>query len=113
MKTKSLKIAGPVLNELYEFFQNEMFPDYQNNTDNMFIMCFEQFYFRNNSTQLNMIVVKSKGSYVMVDIIGAAGSQGFLGMTWGSEKGFSRKMYKKVEDLCNEKGWRFLEEDNY
>jgi hypothetical protein len=111
MKKMSVRILGPSLEELFEFFQKEMIPDYQNNTDNMFILCFEQFYFRNNSSQMNMVVVKKKSSYLFLDIIGAAGGQGLFGMTWGSERGFSRKMRKKIDGLCNEKGWKIIDEE--
>jgi len=77
---------------------------YENTSYDMTILAKEEFYFRNKSTQMNMIVLKSIEDFVIVEIIGGAGGSGLLKINFGSQKSFINKVIKLLYALSDERG---------
>lgn len=60
MEISKLKITGSTLDKLVNHLLEVSTFKYKNLTGDMAVLATENFYFRNNSTQLNMIVIKKK-----------------------------------------------------
>ena len=77
---------------------------YENTSYDMTILAKEEFYFRNKSTQMNMIVLKSIEDFVIVEIIGGAGGSGLFNINLGSQKSFINTVIKLLYAISDEMG---------
>ena len=102
MKIIKFKLGCSDLDRTIDYLINNLQFDYENHSTDMSILASEDYYLRNNSTQLNMIVAKKENSYIMVDIIGGAGGSGFLNISWWSEKGYTNKVKKVLNKYVDE-----------
>lgn len=100
MRKTQYKIYSSDLNELQNEVLSFIKPEYIKSDDNFFVVGDEQYYFRTNSTQLNMIIANFKNSIIEIDIIGAAGGSGLLNLTWGSESEFIKVVEKRLKNYC-------------
>jgi hypothetical protein len=105
MNVQKLKITGIDKSEILEHLKGQLSFDYENHSTDMSVLATEDYYMRNNSTQLNMIIAKVKDSCIYLDIIGSAGGTGFLNINFWSEKGYVKKVLKILE--------KHREEHNY
>jgi hypothetical protein len=104
MRILKLKLGCSDLDTTIDFLINNLKFDYENHSTDMSILASEEFYFRNLSTQLNMIIARKEKSHILIDIIGGAGGSGILNINWWSEKGYTnrvRKVLKKYVDEFN------------
>ena len=101
MEIGKMKIYQAKLNNLTEYLTTVNSYKYKNETNELTILATENFYFRNNSTQLNMVVIKQLGEDIIIDVIGAAGGTGLFNITWGSQKGFIKETQKIIEEFCS------------
>jgi hypothetical protein len=105
MKILKLKVGTTDLDSMKVYIIKNFEFQYENHSADMTILATEDFYFRNNSTQLNMIVAKREESALLIDVIGGAGGAGLLNINWWSEKSYTGKVnnllqkYAKVNDL--------------
>ena len=103
MKIVKLKLGTSDLDKTVDYLIQNLQFDYENHSSGMSILAFEDYYFRNNSAQLNMIIAKKENSCIIIDIIGGAGGSGLLNINWWSEKGYTNKvkkiMYKYIEEF--------------
>jgi len=76
MKILKLKLGCSDLDKTIDYLITNLKFDYENHNTDMSILASEEFWFK--STQLNMIIAKKEKSYILIDIIGAAGSTGIL-----------------------------------
>jgi hypothetical protein len=104
MKIAKLKTIAKNKDELIQFLGDSISPDYENIQSNMTVFVKENFYFRNNSTQLNMIIIRVDAVFLYIDIIGGGGGTGWLNITWGSEKSFVRKTCRTIEEFYARRG---------
>lgn len=74
---------------------------YENHCPDMSVLAPEQFYLRNMSTQMNLIVLKREASSILIDVMGAAGGSGMLNLDLGSEDSFARRATKKVHNYAS------------
>lgn len=75
---------------------------YENEVRIVFL-CFEKYYFRNNSyTGLSILMVESNSNQT-IDIVGFGGGEGPLNFSWGSNSDFLEKVVK----ILHEKGFNF------
>ncbi len=88
-----------------EIFLHDAFDvEYSTRGNDFFVIAFEDYFFRNNSKQLEMVVAKLEGNHIGIDVIGAAGGAGIFGISWGSENAFIRRFERIIEEYKNEKG---------
>ena len=104
MKILKLKLHSDDLDKITNYLVENLSFDYENHSTDMSVLASEDYYFRNNSTQLNMIIAKKETSYIILDIMGGAGGSGFLNINWWSEKGYTNRVRKILN--------RFKEEYN-
>jgi hypothetical protein len=104
MEISKLKITGTTVDKLVTHLLDTSTFKYKNLTDDMAVLATENFYFRNNSTQLNMIVIKKEDLILHVDLIGAAGGTGLFNFNLGSEKGFIKTTKKIISEFCSGQG---------
>ena len=102
MKIVKLKLGCSDLDRIIDYLINNLQFDYENHSTDLSILASEDYYFRNNSTQLNMIIAKKENSYIMIDIMGGAGGSGFLNINWWSEKGYTNKVKKVLQKYVDE-----------
>ena len=74
--------------------------DYVNVSSDMAVLANENFYLRNNSTQLDMLVIKIEDSVLYVDLMGSAGGAGLFNFNFGSERSFINRTTKIIRDYC-------------
>ena len=60
-------------------------------------MDFESYYFRTNSTQLDMIVANISNDCIQVDVIAAAGGSGVFNWNWGSERKSVNRIMRTIK----------------
>jgi hypothetical protein len=97
MKVSNFKIKSTDLDQFVNYLIKKLSFDYENHSADMSVLASEEYYFRNNSTQLNMLIVKLEDAYISVDIMGSAGGSGLLNINLGSEKGYIKKARKVIE----------------
>jgi len=100
MEMAKLKITGTTLDKLVNHLLDTSTFKYKNLTEDMAVLATENFYLRNNSAQLNMIVIKKQELILYVDLIGAAGGTGLFNFNFGSEKGFIKTTKKIINEFC-------------
>src|SRR5687768_15229667 len=74
--------------------------DYVNMSNDMAVLANENFYIRNNSAQLDMLVLKMEDSVLYVDLMGSAGGAGLFNFNFGSERSFIKRTTKIILDYC-------------
>jgi hypothetical protein len=104
MKIAKLKINAKYKGELIQFLGDSIGPDYENIQPDMTVFVKEDFYFRNNSTQLNMIIIRVDTAFLYIDIIGGGGGTGWFNISWGSEKSFVKKTCRTIEGFYASRG---------
>lgn len=102
MKILHLRLGTSDLDRTIDYLINNLHFDYENHSTDMSVLSYEEFYFRNHSTQLNMVIAKKEGSYILMDVIGGAGGSGILNINWWSEKGYTNRVKKVVKKFGDE-----------
>lgn len=102
MNISKFKINTGDLNIVVNYLVEHLSFDYENHCADMSILANEEFYFRNSSTQLNMIIAKKENSGISLDVIGGAGGTGILNINWWSERGYIKRVRKVLEKLAEE-----------
>ena len=88
MKILKLQLSDRNLDTIVEFLIQEMTFDYENHSADMSVLAKEEFYFRTDSKQLNMMLLKTTKAGMEIDVVGGAGGSGLLSLTFGSEASF-------------------------
>ena len=104
MKIGKFKLLTSDLDKTVNYLVENLSFDYENHSIDMSILSSEEYYFRNRSTQLNMIIAKKKESYVLIDVLGSAGGTGIFNISWGSEKGYIKTVNKVLDKFSEEHG---------
>ena len=105
MKVENITLWSSDLADLEAYLRNEFRVEYYNSTKDMFMIAFEDFFFRTNSKQLEMIVAKLVGKHIEIDVIGAGGKTGWLiSWDWGSENAFIQRFKRIIETYKHERG---------
>lgn len=60
MKVSKFRIDSTDIDDFIDFLINELSFNYENHSPNMSLLASEEYYFRNGSAQLNMIVAKKR-----------------------------------------------------
>lgn len=81
--------------------------DYINVSSDMTIIGYEVYKLRNNSTQMNMLVLKKDDNNYILDVIGAAGGSGIFNISFWSESGFIKQIKRLLTDYCDKHQIRF------
>ena len=102
MKILKLKINDGDLDRLVNYLIEHLSFDYENHSTEMSVIASEEFYFRTFSAQLNMIIARKETSYILIDIVGAAGGSGLLIIDWWSEKGYTNRVKKVLNKYKEE-----------
>ena len=102
MKILKLKLGCSDLDKTIDYLINNLQFDYENHSADMSILASEEFYFRNLSTQLNMIIARKEKSHILIDIIGGAGGSGILNIDWWSEKGYTNRVKNIIKKYIDE-----------
>ncbi|MCX6248021.1 MAG: hypothetical protein NTW10_09825 [Bacteroidetes bacterium] len=76
MKILKLKIGSIDLDKTIDYLADHLQFDYENHSTDMSVLTSEEFYIRNLSAQLNMIIARKTDSHIFIDIIGGAGGSG-------------------------------------
>ncbi len=110
MKTSRFNVETTDIQSLATFVTSQMNISYSNETDDMIIIASEQYKFRTNSTQMNMIIVKKHEFGCCIDIIGAAGGTGLFNFSLWAESGFVKSATKLLENYCTKEDLKMTEE---
>lgn len=102
MKISNYKIENAKLNALATYIKTRMTFDYENHSDEMVVLMSEKFYFRNNSKQINQIIIKKVEKDLHIDIMAGAGGSFLLNINWLSEKGYIRRVLEIVNSFAEE-----------
>jgi hypothetical protein len=102
MKILKLKLGCADLEKTIEYLIENLRFDYENHSIDMSVLASEEFYFRNASTQLNMIIALLDKSEIYIDIMGGAGGSGILNINWWSEKGYTNRVKKVLRKYAAE-----------
>jgi hypothetical protein len=102
MKIGKFKLFTDDLDKTINFLVENMSFDYENHSADMSILASEEYYFRNESTQMNMIIAKKVESYIIIDVMGGAGGTGVFNISWGSEKGYIKTVNKVLNRFTEE-----------
>lgn len=102
MKIGKFRLLTSDLDKTVNYLVENLSFDYENHSVDMSVLSSEEYYFRNSSTQLNMIIAKKKDSFILVDVIGSAGGTGIFNISWGSEKGYIKTVRKVLDKFCEE-----------
>lgn len=92
MNVLQLKIVAADFDKIIDYLNTNFTFDYENQSTDMAVLASEKYYLRNNSTQLNMIIINKEEDTILIDIIGGAGGSGIFNLNWGSEQGFINKV---------------------
>jgi len=104
MKLSRIVILSQDFQKFTGYLKENMSFSYENNGSDMIILADEEYYFRNNTAQLNIIVATVDYNKITVDIIGGAGGAGLLNFSLGSEKNFIKRALRLID--------RYIEENN-
>ena len=104
MQISKLKITNVLQEQLISYLTGSILFDYINISTETTILAIEEYYLRTNSQQLNLIIIKVVDSDLHIDVIGAGGGAGILGLNWGSEESFAKKAIKDLKDFCKTMG---------
>jgi hypothetical protein len=98
MNIYKVKVSGIKFDTFVNLLGKNLPFDYENHSKDMTVLCSEDFYLRNKSTQMNMIIIIEKDGSLHLDIIGGAGGTGFFNINFGSEKSYINKVRRVLED---------------
>ena len=104
MRIESYTLNTSDLVDLRSYLRKEFSIEFGRGAKNFFVLAFEDYYFRTNSTQLEMIVAVLVDSKIRIDVIGSAGGSGLLNLDWGSEKKFLKRFSKVIEKYKEMRG---------
>jgi hypothetical protein len=96
MTILKLKIADANLETWVNYLVEELAFDYENHSTDSSLLAVEHLSFRNPSGQLNLVVFKREGSFILVDVVAGGGTRGLLDIVGNSEKGFTDLVGKKI-----------------
>ncbi|MCG8698071.1 MAG: hypothetical protein MI922_08460 [Bacteroidales bacterium] len=102
MKISNYKITNAKLDALVSYLKARMTFDYENHSEEMVVLMSEKFYFRNNSKQINQVIVKKVEKNLLVDVMAGAGGSFLLNINWLSEKGYIRRVLEIVNSFAEE-----------
>ncbi len=105
MEKKQIKILGANLKTLTDYLTANLSFEYQNHSQDMSLLVTEEFYFRNNSTQLNMVAAKATDEAVLLDIIAGGGGTGWFNISWGSEGDYVYYVEEALRKYCEAEGF--------
>ena len=103
MKVLKLQLSDRNLDTIVEFLIQEMTFDYENHSADMSVLAKEEFYFRTDSKQLNMILLKTTDAGMEIDLVGSAGGSGLLSLTFGSEASFVANARETLQRYAKER----------
>lgn len=106
MKQYNFQLQTTELQKLAAHLDERFNPDYFVSTDAMAVLLKEEFYLRNNSTQINTIVLVQNDGNLEVDAIGGGGSTGLLKISWGSESSFIKEVKTVIEEWAKKNSVR-------
>ena len=109
MKIAKFKIYSGELKKLADHLTTLHSYKYINMTTELAVLATENYYLRNDSTQLNMIVLKQLNDGLQIDVLGAAGGTGLFKISLGSEKHFIKRTQKTIEEYCGNHGLKLEE----
>ena len=104
MKIATLKTSNSIREELIAHLVESILFDYINISEEMTLLANEEFYLRTTSDQLNVIIIRSVGAFLVIDLVGGGGAAGLFRMTWGSEGAFVKKTVKLLQEFCQVQG---------
>jgi len=102
MKIEKFKLFTSDLDKTVNYLVENLSFDYENHSIDMSILSSEEYYFRNRSSQLNMIIAKKTESCILIDVLGSAGGTGIFNISWGSEKGYINTVSKILKNFSEE-----------
>ena len=102
MRILKLKLGCSDFDKTIDYLIDNLQFDYENHSVDMSVLASEEFYFRNCSTQLNMIIARKENSYILIDVIGGEGGSGILNINWWSEKGYTNRVKKILKKYADE-----------
>lgn len=88
--------------EFINYLNNYLSFKYENHSSDMSILANEEYYLRNNSTQMNLVILKINENSLDIDIIGSAGGSGIFNINLWSEKGYIKKVKKLLVKFSEE-----------
>lgn len=92
MVVKKLLLHDHDLQRITDLFLENYKITYQLISDTAATLAFEEYYFRNGSMQMNLIVLQKTAAGIRIDAIGGGGSSGMFTFSWGSEKEFANRL---------------------
>lgn len=101
MKISKYRIQTNDFEKLTNHLKNQFEFDYENHSDDMCVLASEEYYFRNGSTQLNMVIIKKSNATILIDIVAGAGGSGIFNINWWSEKEFVKKIQRIIDGYAN------------
>ena len=102
MNISRFKIFTTDRRKIIDYLKDHFSFEYEKHSSNMSILADEQFYFRNSSTQMNMVILKIEKSSIDIDIIGGAGGRGLLNIDLWSEKSYIKQVSKILVQFSEE-----------
>lgn len=109
MVTSKFRLSSDDLDKTVNFFAENLDFEYESHSMDMSILAGEEYHLRNDSTQLNLIIVKLINSKILVDVIGGAGGSGIFNLNWGSEKSYIKRVSKVLKKYCTENNYQIEE----
>lgn len=103
MEVSRYRIDSTDIDDFVDYLIDELSFNYESHSPNMSLLASEEYYFRNGSTQLNMIVAKSLDNAIVVDVVGAAGGRTIFRFDWGSEIGYIERVAKKLRTYAKDR----------
>ncbi|TDH28093.1 hypothetical protein EXU57_06440 [Segetibacter sp. 3557_3] len=103
MTDAKLKISEENLDQLVAFLIQEWSFDFEKHSTDASILISENFYFRNMSTQMNIVILKKENNSILIDIV-AGGGAGIFHVDLNSAKAFVDGMSKLVMKYAKEYG---------
>ena len=74
MKVSKIRIFDAEIATIAEALKNTSSFTYTNHSNSMVVLEAEEYYWRNDAYQMNMVILRKEEQNVVLDIIGAAGA---------------------------------------
>lgn len=71
---------------------------YENKSQDMLVLALEEYYLRNGAEQMNMVIIKEKGTSLFVDIVAAGGDDGLFASS--SKKEFINRVLDLLDEFA-------------
>ena len=110
MTIRHLRIKSTDIDVWVDYLCQKLKIDYENHSNDCTVLATEEYFFRTNSSQLNLIVLKMEKKYLLIDVIAAGGGVGIFNFSLGAEGSFCGKVYGMVEQYCEDKNLCLEEE---